>query len=128
MAGAYSFASPITCSAFETRLFAVGELQRESVLILTERSLCRWRRRAAILVVCRFRFAPTRRSYRSRHWWQVAGRHFAHAGRGDRVRVLRLHALYGCGAEAVLYGLLLMLGIPIYVWQRREHASLAAGA
>jgi len=29
--------------------------------------------------------------------------------------------LYGCGAEAVLYGVvLLVLGIPVYVWQRRR--------
>ncbi len=35
--------------------------------------------------------------------------------------------LYGCGAEAVLYGLLLLvLGIPIYVWQRRESTTIAA--
>jgi arginine:agmatine antiporter len=35
--------------------------------------------------------------------------------------------LYGCGAEAVLYGLLLIVaGIPIYVWQRREHAQEGA--
>ena len=33
--------------------------------------------------------------------------------------------LYGCGAEAVMYGLLLLvLGIPFYVWQRYEHAAL----
>jgi basic amino acid/polyamine antiporter, APA family len=32
-----------------------------------------------------------------------------------------LFTLYGCGAEAVLYGLiLLVLGIPVYVWQRRR--------
>lgn len=43
--------------------------------------------------------------------------------------VFSIFTLYGCGAEAVLYGLLLlMLGIPIYVWQRREHANLAAAA
>lgn len=35
--------------------------------------------------------------------------------------------LYGCGPEAVLYGLLLLvLGIPIYVWRRREQARLTA--
>jgi len=35
--------------------------------------------------------------------------------------------LYGCGAEAVLYGLLLLvLGIPLYVWMRRRGAELAA--
>lgn len=33
--------------------------------------------------------------------------------------VFALFVLFGCGAEAVLYGfLLLMLGIPVYVWQR----------
>jgi arginine:agmatine antiporter len=32
-----------------------------------------------------------------------------------------IFVVYGCGAEAVLYGLvLLLLGIPVYVWQRRE--------
>jgi L-asparagine transporter-like permease len=31
--------------------------------------------------------------------------------------------LYGCGAEPVLYGLiLLILGIPVFVWQRRRIA------
>jgi arginine:agmatine antiporter len=35
--------------------------------------------------------------------------------------VFALFTLYGCGAEPVLYGLmLLMLGIPVYVWQRRR--------
>ena len=32
-----------------------------------------------------------------------------------------MFTLYGCGAEPVLYGLvLLLLGIPMYVWQRRH--------
>jgi amino acid transporter len=32
-----------------------------------------------------------------------------------------LFTLYGCGAQTVLYGLMmLMLGIPVYVWQRRR--------
>jgi APA family basic amino acid/polyamine antiporter len=32
-----------------------------------------------------------------------------------------MFTLYGCGAEPVLYGLLLLLaGIPVYVWQRRR--------
>jgi arginine:agmatine antiporter len=36
--------------------------------------------------------------------------------------------LYGCGAEPVLYGLvLLILGIPVFVWQQR-HAPARAGA
>ena len=35
--------------------------------------------------------------------------------------------LYGCGAEAVLYGLvLLLLGIPLYVWMRSREAELGA--
>lgn len=35
--------------------------------------------------------------------------------------VFALFTLYGCGAEAVLYGLvLLLLGIPVFVWQRRR--------
>jgi basic amino acid/polyamine antiporter, APA family len=36
--------------------------------------------------------------------------------------VFSVFTLYGCGAEAVLYGLLLLIaGIPIFVWQRYEH-------
>ena len=35
--------------------------------------------------------------------------------------VFAIFTLYGSGAEPVLYGLvLLMLGIPVYVWQRRN--------
>ncbi|MDQ6436577.1 amino acid permease [Mesorhizobium sp. LHD-90] len=35
--------------------------------------------------------------------------------------VFAMFTLYGCGAEPVLYGLvLLLLGIPVYVWQRRH--------
>ena len=35
--------------------------------------------------------------------------------------VFAVFTLYGCGAEAVLYGVvLLVLGIPVYVWQRRR--------
>jgi len=49
-------------------------------------------------------------------------------GRGGRVGVVEiigfifaLFTLYGCGPTPVLYGLiLLMLGIPVYVWQRRR--------
>jgi arginine:agmatine antiporter len=38
--------------------------------------------------------------------------------------VFSLFTLYGCGAEAVLYGLLLLLlGIPVYVWQRHRTPS-----
>ncbi|HET7363167.1 MAG TPA: amino acid permease [Burkholderiales bacterium] len=37
-----------------------------------------------------------------------------------------LFTIYGCGAQAVLYGLLLLLaGIPVFVWQRAR--SLASG-
>jgi len=35
--------------------------------------------------------------------------------------VFSVFTIYGCGAEAVLYGLiLLLLGIPVYVWQRHR--------
>ncbi|HEX8750110.1 MAG TPA: hypothetical protein VF732_03275, partial [Nitrospira sp.] len=35
--------------------------------------------------------------------------------------VFAVFTLYGCGAEPVLYGfMMLVLGIPIYVWQRRR--------
>jgi arginine:agmatine antiporter len=38
-----------------------------------------------------------------------------------------MFTVYGCGPAPVLYGLILLLcGIPVYVWQRREHAKLAA--
>jgi APA family basic amino acid/polyamine antiporter len=41
--------------------------------------------------------------------------------------VFAMFTLYGCGAEPVLYGLvLLLLGIPVFVWQRRR-TGLAAG-
>ena len=40
--------------------------------------------------------------------------------------------LYGCGAEPVLYGLvLLILGIPVFIWQQRRaslHGSPAGQA
>ena len=37
-----------------------------------------------------------------------------------------LFTVYGCGPVPVLYGLLLLLlGIPVYVWQRREHLTLS---
>ena len=40
--------------------------------------------------------------------------------------VFAVFTLYGCGAEPVLYGVvLLILGIPVFVWQRRRQ-SLAA--
>ncbi len=52
----------------------------------------------------------------------------SHGARIPRVTVVELIAfvfamftLYGCGAEPVLYGLvLLLLGIPVFVWQRRR--------
>jgi hypothetical protein len=35
--------------------------------------------------------------------------------------VFSVFTVYGCGAKAVLYGLLLLLlGIPVYVWQRHR--------
>jgi L-asparagine transporter-like permease len=35
--------------------------------------------------------------------------------------VFSVFTLYGCGAEPVLYGfLMLVLGIPVFVWQRRR--------
>ncbi len=35
-----------------------------------------------------------------------------------------IFTVYGCGPQPVLYGLiLLLLGIPVYVWQRRQHAA-----
>jgi amino acid transporter len=35
--------------------------------------------------------------------------------------VFAVFTLYGCGAEPVLYGVvMLVLGIPVYVWQRRR--------
>jgi basic amino acid/polyamine antiporter, APA family len=58
--------------------------------------------------------------------------HVAGGGPVPRVTAVELIAfafsvftLYGCGAEAVMYGLLLLvLGIPIYVWQRYEHPDI----
>jgi amino acid transporter len=39
--------------------------------------------------------------------------------------VFALFTLYGCGAEPVLYGvMMLVLGIPVYVWQRRRSANV----
>jgi arginine:agmatine antiporter len=35
--------------------------------------------------------------------------------------VFAVFTLYGCGAKPVLYGtIMLVLGIPVYVWQRRR--------
>jgi arginine:agmatine antiporter len=37
--------------------------------------------------------------------------------------IFAVFTLYGCGAKAVLYGtIMLVLGIPVYVWQRRRHS------
>jgi arginine:agmatine antiporter len=39
--------------------------------------------------------------------------------------IFAIFTLYGSGAEPVLYGLvLLMLGIPVYVWQRRNTSAM----
>jgi arginine:agmatine antiporter len=54
--------------------------------------------------------------------------HAAAAGKFSRLGVVEivgfifaLFTLYGCGPKPVLYGLmLLMLGVPVYVWQRRH--------
>ena len=41
--------------------------------------------------------------------------------------VFAMFTLYGCGAEPVLYGfVLLLLGIPVYVWQRRRGGAPSA--
>jgi arginine:agmatine antiporter len=41
--------------------------------------------------------------------------------------IFAMFTLYGCGPEAVLYGfVLLMLGIPVYVWQVRQQSSAAS--
>jgi basic amino acid/polyamine antiporter, APA family len=43
--------------------------------------------------------------------------------------VFSMFTVYGCGAEAVLYGLLLLLlGIPVYVWQRQRKGTLSLTA
>jgi arginine:agmatine antiporter len=61
----------------------------------------------------------------------------AHAAGGGKVPsvgavewiafVFSIFTLYGCGPEAVLYGfVLLMLGIPVYVWQVRQQSAVAS--
>jgi len=41
--------------------------------------------------------------------------------------VFSIFTLYGCGPEAVLYGfVLLMLGIPVYVWQVRQQSAITS--
>jgi len=43
--------------------------------------------------------------------------------------IFSIFVVYGCGPEAVLYGLvLLLLGIPVYVWQRREQIGVEPAA
>ena len=40
-----------------------------------------------------------------------------------------MFTVYGCGPEPVLYGLvLLLLGLPVYVWQRRENTAVRGTA
>jgi amino acid transporter len=42
--------------------------------------------------------------------------------------IFAMFTLYGCGAEAVLYGVvLLLLGIPVFVWQRRRTGDTDVG-
>jgi amino acid transporter len=58
----------------------------------------------------------------------VVARGSTPGGMAPRVTIIELIAfvfavftLYGCGAEPVLYGLvLLILGVPVFVWQRRR--------
>jgi arginine:agmatine antiporter len=43
--------------------------------------------------------------------------------------VFSVFVVYGCGPEAVMYGLLLLLlGIPVYVWQRRSQLEAGVAA
>jgi arginine:agmatine antiporter len=43
--------------------------------------------------------------------------------------VFAIFTLYGCGAKAVLYGtIMLVLGIPVYVWQRRRASQTISKA
>jgi amino acid transporter len=43
--------------------------------------------------------------------------------------IFAMFTLYGCGAEAVLYGVvLLLLGIPVFVWQRRRTRDTDVGS
>jgi len=61
----------------------------------------------------------------------------AHAAGGGKVPsvgvvewiafIFSIFTLYGCGPEPVLYGfVLLMLGIPVYVWQVRQQSAVAS--
>ena len=41
--------------------------------------------------------------------------------------VFAMFTVYGCGPEPVLYGfVLLLLGIPVYVWQRRAQSAVTS--
>jgi arginine:agmatine antiporter len=43
--------------------------------------------------------------------------------------VFAVFTVYGCGPEPVLYGLiLLLLGIPVFVWQQRERLKVATAS
>jgi arginine:agmatine antiporter len=43
--------------------------------------------------------------------------------------IFSVFTLYGCGAQSVLYGtIMLVLGIPVYVWQRRRASQVIAKA
>jgi arginine:agmatine antiporter len=43
--------------------------------------------------------------------------------------IFSVFTLYGCGAKAVLYGtIMLVLGTPVYVWQRRRAGQAIAKA
>jgi APA family basic amino acid/polyamine antiporter len=65
----------------------------------------------------------------------LVARHVAGGGPIPRPTLVELIAfvfavftLYGCGAEPVLYGLvLLVLGIPVFIWQRRLDSAGATG-
>ena len=42
--------------------------------------------------------------------------------------VFAVFTLYGCGAEPVLYGtVLLILGIPVFIWQQRQASTEGPG-
>jgi amino acid transporter len=43
--------------------------------------------------------------------------------------IFSVFTLYGCGAEAVLYGMvLLLLGIPVFIWQQRRLSQEATAS
>ena len=55
-------------------------------------------------------------------WTGTRGDHAPRVGAVELIAfVFSLFTIYGCGPQAVLYGLtLLLLGLPVYVWQRRR--------